>query len=226
LPERISKQEGIVTVVIPPFEFVQIGIEMLHRQLMIRADNRPLEKAPNAFNGVSVDFAMHPLLDAVIDRLVPGVGILNTLISGPIVGVDGLCIVGDVLMDKPVEGSPVNAMYDFEDYLALSLDSTDHCGLVTFVATAMPSCLAANPRLVDLYDAFEREGVGVSHSGTYAMAEIPRRLVGDAQDSLKLLSAHTLLGFHHEQYSHEPLTEREFGIMENGSSKNGELVAT
>ena len=134
-------------------------------------------------------------------------------------------IIGDALMDKPVERSPVNTVDDFEDYLALSLDRADHCGLVTFIATAIPSCLATNPRLIDFYDAFEGERIGISHGGTYAMAEIPSGFVGDAQDSLKLLGADTLLGFHHEQYSHEPLTEREFGIMENGSSKNGELVA-
>lgn len=57
---------------------------------MIRANDRPLEKRPNAFYDVGMNITPHPFFFAVIDRLVACVGIFNATIGRPIIGVNGL----------------------------------------------------------------------------------------------------------------------------------------
>jgi hypothetical protein len=47
--ERISEQIWILSVVEPPFHFIEVSIQMLSRELMIRASDRPLEEAPDTF---------------------------------------------------------------------------------------------------------------------------------------------------------------------------------
>jgi hypothetical protein len=71
--ERIPEQVRIVAVVEPPFQFIQVGIKMLDRDLMIGTDYGALQKAPGGLNAVRVNVAAYPLLDAVVDGLVAGI---------------------------------------------------------------------------------------------------------------------------------------------------------
>ena len=63
---------------------------MLLAQLVVRTDDATLEQAPRAFDGLRVNLAAHPFLVTVIDALVPGVGVSDATIGGPLVGVDVL----------------------------------------------------------------------------------------------------------------------------------------
>ena len=67
-----------------------------------------------------------------------------------------------------------------------ALDGSDHHGLVPLVPTSLPSGLAADKRLVNLYDTFERHWVGVFYRGTDAMRQIPSRLIGHVKRALQL----------------------------------------
>ena len=42
LYERVPEQVRVLSVVEPPFQFVQVGVKMLLGDMMERADNRPL----------------------------------------------------------------------------------------------------------------------------------------------------------------------------------------
>lgn len=41
-------------------QFIQMGVQMLHRKLVVGADHSAFKEAPDAFNGVSVNIAAHP----------------------------------------------------------------------------------------------------------------------------------------------------------------------
>lgn len=61
---------------------------MLLRDLVERPDNRPLEQAPHALYGVSMNIAPHILHEIVVDRLMDGVSISNPSVRWQIVRVD------------------------------------------------------------------------------------------------------------------------------------------
>src|ERR1700733_3958787 len=76
---------------------------MLHAHLMIRTDDRPLKKAPNAFNAVCMNIAVHPFLFGVIDRTVFGVVVLDAAIANVLISVNVLGTRGRSLMDEIVK---------------------------------------------------------------------------------------------------------------------------
>jgi len=54
----------------------------------------------------------------------------------------------------------------------------------------------------------------------------PGGLVGDAQHAVKLMRADALLGSGHQVRGENPLVERDFGALKDGSDGDGELLAT
>ena len=55
----------ISSVVKAMFQFVQIGVQMLDAQFMIRPDHRTLKQAPNALYAVGVNIRVYPLFFTV-----------------------------------------------------------------------------------------------------------------------------------------------------------------
>jgi hypothetical protein len=76
---------------------------MFGRDLMVRADNRPLKKRPDAFYRVGMDIASYPFLGTMVDSLMPSIVVGNPIASWPIIGVDSLSIRSSVLSDKLVK---------------------------------------------------------------------------------------------------------------------------
>jgi hypothetical protein len=72
LQQRVPKQKLIISVVKTMLQFVQIGVEMFDRQLVICADDRAFEQAPNVLNAVDVNIYIYPLLFGVFHCAVSG----------------------------------------------------------------------------------------------------------------------------------------------------------
>jgi hypothetical protein len=98
---------------------------MLHAHLMIRTHNRPLKKAPDAFDAVGVDVAMHPFLLRVVDRAVLGIVVLNAAIAGMLVGVDVLRVGSRRLVDEIVELLLIDPLESFHANRAFALKRAD-----------------------------------------------------------------------------------------------------
>ena len=60
-----------MTVVESELKLVKVAVEMLNGNLMVRANDRTLEKAPDVLKGVSVDDATHVWLAYFILFTVP-----------------------------------------------------------------------------------------------------------------------------------------------------------
>jgi hypothetical protein len=84
-------------------QFVQVGFQVLHADLVVSADDAALEKAPDALNAVRVDIPAHPFFLRVINALVPRVFVGNADVGGELVGVDRFGIGRGMLMDEGVE---------------------------------------------------------------------------------------------------------------------------
>ena len=71
--ERVPKKPGVVPVVEPPFQFIQVGIQVLNGNLVVGADDRPLQQRPDILNGVGVNITPSIFFDTVVNRLMPSV---------------------------------------------------------------------------------------------------------------------------------------------------------
>ena len=80
-PERVNEDVVVAPVVVSPFELFEVAVEMLRADLMEAADDAPLEQAPDTFDGVGVDIAHDPFVDAVVDCLMPGVVVSDADLS-------------------------------------------------------------------------------------------------------------------------------------------------
>jgi hypothetical protein len=74
----MSKLERVLAIVEPPFELVDVLIEMLGAEVLVRADDGALEQAPSrlpstsGLDSIGMHIASDALLSEVIDALVDG----------------------------------------------------------------------------------------------------------------------------------------------------------
>lgn len=223
-PERVTELEWVFPVVEPEGELVQVRREMLDAELVVRADDRPIQKTPDGFDGVGMNITPNPFLLAVADRFVDRVLVSDAVITGVGVGVDRYGFVGNVRTDEIVEdvGGCVGAVGDAEADVPATLDGSENHRLVGPALRFGP--LPPEVGFVN-FDSAEKLGAVLFHSGSYAVAEVPGGLVGDADSSTELVGAHALLGFDHQEHSQEPFPQGKLGVLEDGSDSDGELVS-
>lgn len=220
-----------MTVVDPKFLLLEIGVEMLHADLVERTNDGALEQAPDVLNAVGVDVAYGPLSGGVVDRLVLGVGVRNAHVGAEFIGIERLgFVLGDGL-HKGVNGFLADVGDVTEPNLAPTLKRTSDpdplTGGNTHRLPPMPTKAFAGGqhRLVQFDDAEQgRAGVKGLHRFPDAVAEMPRGLVGGAKGPTELVRAHGLLALDHEVRASEPLPQRKLGVVEDGARGDGEAA--
>ena len=155
---RVPEQVRTLSPVEPPLKFIEVTIKMLRGNLMIGTHDRPLEQAPNAFNGVRVNVAAHPFLLMVVDRFVLGVVVSDAAIGGPFVGHDPLSLGNGVLLDEAVKRLAVIPPLDSEPDVPAALNRTEHDRLIPLEAPPDVPAMPADVRLVN----FDRSLVSAS----------------------------------------------------------------
>lgn len=198
---------------------------MLHADLVVSADNRPLEQTPNALNSVRVNVSANPFLRAVINALMPRIRVANSKVSGKFVGVDRFGIWRGVLLHEGMKSGAVGVWENLKANLATTLNRTNGNRLVATVATAHAADFPANVSFIHFHDAAQQRTVGVPHGRTDAVAEIPCGLVGDGDCPLHLQRAHALLALSHQIDGEKPLGQRKVRVVKDGATRSGELIA-
>src|SRR5216683_3390583 len=203
---------------------------MLCRNLMPCSYNPALEERESGLNRVSSD--AHPFL--VPDVLVCAV--IHALMLPPVLGQSEVIELRFVSYDDihgrvhvasndVVHGALVYLIGLDEVQMPIALPDADYGSLVyELVFVALASALAADVRFIN-FDRASHLVFRLSHSSADAMAEIPRRLVRDAEHSLHLVRGNPLAGFGHQIGNQEPFGQRQMGIVEDRSHGHGELVA-
>ena len=201
---------------------------MLDAHAMERSDNRPLEQAPDTLDTVGVGLSDNPLLRGMAHGPVYGVMISNPHVGLQFIGVNGLSLILDGSMNEIVQGSPPDIRDALDsDLSAVPLDGSGHPGLAFLASRSYIAPLSTDQGFVHFHDTEKRrplEGV-VSHGLSDAVAQIPGGLVRDSQSAVKLVRAHTLLGFAHEIDSGKPLSQGQVGVVHDGSRGHAEMIA-
>jgi hypothetical protein len=97
--ERVAKQIDVGPVIEAPCDLIEVRRQMLHRKLMVRADNRAVEEAPDALNRVRVNVAPNPLFRRVVNPLMARVFVAASTIGAVGVCVDRLGVGRDELSE-------------------------------------------------------------------------------------------------------------------------------
>ena len=85
-PEQgVAKEPRVVSVVEAPFQFVEVGVQMLDRDVVISTEDGPLQETPNVFDRVRVNITVYPFLNGVVHRLMAGVLVLYAVVGRPFV---------------------------------------------------------------------------------------------------------------------------------------------
>jgi len=200
---------------------------MLHAHFMIRTHNRPLEKAPDAFNAVGVNVAMHPFLFGMVDRAVHRVLVLNTAIARMLVGVNLLRVRSRRLVDEIVKLLFVHPLESFKTNRAFALKRADNACLVTAITTASVTALSAYISFVHFDRALKRQRIYFLHRGADAMAEEPSRAIGaKSKRALHLASGDALFALSHQVDRKEPFPDREMAVVKDRARRDGKLILT
>ena len=226
--QRITENMGIVAVIETPFQFLKVSVQVLPAHLVEGSDNRTLEQAPHALYPVGVDLSCHPFLSGVAHSLMPCVVIFNPHVGLQLIGVNRLSLILNGSMDEIMESVALDIGNALDSNLtAIPLDGTGDPSLVALVCMTLAFGAATYQCLIHFHDPEESgsgEGV-VSHRLSDAVAKIPGCLVRDSQSAVKLVRAHTLLGFAHEIDSSKPLSQGQVGVVHDGSRGHAEMIA-
>jgi len=102
---------------------------MFSGELMIRTHNRTLKETPYILNSVGMDITTHPFLSTMVDCLVPGIMVSDTLIWRPFIGVDSFGIRRGMSLDKLVECHAVSGTNYLHPQRTATLNGTNNGSL-------------------------------------------------------------------------------------------------
>ena len=114
---------------------------MLDTHVMERTDNRSLQKAPNAFNGVGMDFSADIFILGVIDRLMPGIMVSDASVGGSFIGKDCYRFRVRLLQDYLVQGLAGPVVSNSEDDFSTTFHHANHQSLIPLYPLPCPSVL-------------------------------------------------------------------------------------
>lgn len=201
---------------------------MLLADLVIGADDRALEQAPNVLDGIGMGDAAHPLLLLMVDLLVLRVVIANAIIGRPLICADRLGFVVGEFPDEGMQGLAVGSRNLAHANVTAALDNARDDGFIGEVRpfpSAASDVLATDIGFVHFDRPTQLLGIGLGHGRTDAVAQIPRGFVRYADHALHLIRGNPLLRLDNQVDRHKPFLQGQVTIVENGARRDRELVA-
>jgi hypothetical protein len=227
-PENI----GIVAVVIFELTFRNVERHILGADFVERADNRPLEDRPKAFNRLRMHRADNVLVCAVHDGLVWVIAKIG--IALVFIGRQQADFRRNCFADKFFQIRFRNELQDARHYVALALDCTNNRRLegmvvsmpITTLAAVPVFAFAADVGFINLDDAHQLAKFLVLQSGANAMADVPSRLVrAKTHVALYLQCADALLSTKHQVNDFKPVAEIDLGVLKDRPDKVRETIS-
>jgi len=226
------RSENIVVKPIIIFElaFRDVEREIFSADLVIAADNRPLEDRPEAFNRVGVYRADNVALGGMMNALVRVIG--QSAIDAAFVSRQQANFIRDDFADKLFAFILADCTKDTGDYATLAAHSANNGGLSrgSVLATApalipvLVLVLAADESFIDLDNATKLR-LRLDKSGADLVTHAPSGFVrAEAHEPHDLEGAHSLFASQHQVSDLEPVPERLVCILEDCTGDMGETV--
>src|SRR5580692_7784025 len=136
---------------------------MLYTHFMVRTYYRPLKKAPDAFDAVCMDIAVHPFFLGMVDCLVARVVIADAAIRNILICINSLGIRLGRFVNELMKRVTIDSAQSFDANWAFALESTNNCDLILAIAAAHVPTFPAHVGFIHLDDALKLSGVDVLH---------------------------------------------------------------
>lgn len=198
---------------------------------MPRSDDTALQQRECGLDRVGMDFAVNIDLGLVFDGLVAlreSSSLHSAGIGIEFIGHDHVHIIADILADVLGQRPALGIIRVKEPDISATLPQADNDLLSAF---RMPRLVlmalvpTANVSFVHFDRAVKHRFFRRRHCSADAMAEIPRRLVADAECPLDLIGAHPFARLANQIGAEKPLPQRKMGVIEDRASGHAELVA-
>lgn len=228
MTQGINEQIGTLSAIEAERHFFEIGLQMLGAQFVPRSTKPALEKRESGFDGVGVSVPAHIFLGTVLDNFVLRLEshpFCNSAIDAEFIGAKHIHILPNILAEEFFERAARHVLGMKQTEFAIALTDADNWTLLG----SSPAPSSANSASADIgfihFDlATEHWLIHFGHCCADSVAEIPCRLVADSERALNLTGGHSFLRFTEQQRCYEPFCERQVGVIENRSSRYGELV--
>src|SRR5665213_213703 len=230
---RHSEDIGVVAVVVFELTFRDVERQVFLTDLVIRADNRPLEDRPKAFNCLRMHRTDNILLGAVFHELVR---IFAKALVGDLFVTREQANFGRYrLTNEALHVDCRQSAKHASNDATFALDCADDRRLkqaspVLATLSAFDPvfviALATDESFIDLDNSHQLAKFFVLQRRADAMADVPCSFVrAEAHMPLYLHGANALLCAEHQVDNLEPVAQIDLGILENGADKVREAVS-
>jgi hypothetical protein len=229
MTQRIDKQIRALPAIKTEAHFFQIGWKMLGANPVPRTHDAALEKRESGFDGIRVNVAHDVHARTVVNSFViRSLGFPHSRdVRYVVIGENDFHVFGDILADVLSERSAFRVSGMKEAEIAVALTDADHYFFVVILADLTFATIhAPNVGNVHLDFAIQHRFIGLRHSVTDTMAEVPCRFVAHSDRALNLAGRHAFLCFAEQVRCEKPLGEREMGIVEHRAGSDRKLVVT
>lgn len=209
---------------------------MLGADVMPRSEDAPLEQRERAFDGIGMNVADNINAAAMIDGFVTGLKRADSLFICPeIVSDNHVNVLADVLPNVAFKRARGNIFGVEETQIAVTLTDADNDFLANFATPLNLLCslarvhvlgFASDKGFVNLNRTVKHLAIQLFHGVAYAVAQIPSRLVANAERALDLISGHTLARLTQKIDGDKPLEQGKMGIVKDSAGRDSELIIT
>lgn len=213
-------------VVVAEIELGNVPVQVLLGAVLIDALHAALEDAVIALNRVGVDRAAPIFASPVADEIVPGEMLVEVCVLPRLIRHDR-GFLGDVGAEDRHEVRRRRAVDMERPNHPAALDQGQDRVLVGIAASFDRAFLLSDEGLVYLDDfALSPEGheLAIAHGFAQPMRHEPSGLVGDAENAVDLVAAHSLLAGAEKVRSLEPQMQLDVAALEHGFDGSRELL--
>jgi hypothetical protein len=211
-------------------KLIQVQRQVFLADVVIGADDSPLQERPERFDILSVHVAAYVFASAVANGFM-GHNPSEIAIAGVLIGRDQINLVADSLANESSQGGRIRVLDHLADDVALARDRANDGRLTRRSGAALPfvpmavAVLSTDIGFVDFDYAHKLAELGIGKSGSEPMADEPRGAVRTGTDHpVDLQSADSLLAGQHQVENLEPDQQPIVRVLENRVDGDGEPI--
>jgi hypothetical protein len=226
---RCPEDVIVMAVVILELRLSDVQGEVLGRNLVVAANDGPLEQTPEALNRVRVDSADNVLLFAVNHRAVREM-LVQMGVTVMVIGRQQGNLIAANEVDELFKAVVVSAINHTGHHVAFTLNSANDNGFPragTLLVFNVPvAVITANIGFVHFHDTHQLAKLFVRQPSANAVTHVPSGLVAaKAHRTHDLEGANAFFGSQHHVNDPKPVPKIFVGVLENGPGDNREPVA-
>ena len=233
--DRCAEDVGIVALVVPKLEFIDVQMQILFADLVEGAHDPALHNRPETFDGVGMNRASHIFSCSVVDHAMRD-ALINEAVALMIIRRKQADMVGNSFMNEAIQRRGIGTFNHASHDIPFPLHGVDDNKLPCSVcATEIPASAFAFVFILglpsdigfidfDIADQLPKFDIPQCHSDF--VTHQPGGFVGaKAHVSADLKGTHAFLAGEHQMNDAEPFTQGLVGVLKDSADQHRESIA-